>query len=308
MGLPGGRVTMLGSYWAGVAAALAAGTAFNIGVLVQKLAIMKMPHDGSLMRRVIRNPLWLAGFALQFLVGVPLNVLAQAMIGPAMLPGLMAIGLIPLAIGAARLAGEKLNAGEVAGIALVMAAVTSFGLSRMSIDVRSIDLYDTAFILRLGLFTASVAALSSACHALQKANRRMRGILRILNAGLLFSQSNLWLGILMALPARWSSGRFSAADLLYAATATGIVLAGSILGISETQHALSCGNVSRLVPIQYFPSQVLPIAAYFLVFLLRPESAISTALALAGIALVILGAILLARRQVVNQEVQAHEG
>lgn len=299
---------MLGSYWSGVIAAVAAGTAFNIGVLVQKLAIMRMPQDESLMRRLIRNRLWLAGFALQFLVGMPLNVLTQTMIGPAILPGLMAVGLIPLSIGAARLAGERLTAGEAAGIALVIAAVTSFGLSRMPIDVRSIDLYNSAFILRLGLFTASVAALSLACHALQKAKRRLRGVFRILNAGLLFSQSNLWLGILMALPARWGSGRFSVADLFYAATATGIVLAGSILGISETQHALSCGNVSRLIPIQYFPSQVLPVAAYFIVFSFRPETVMSTAFALAGIAFVITGAILLARRQVINQEVQDHEG
>ncbi len=298
---------MIGSYWLGVAAAVSAGTAFNVAVLIQKLAIMKIPHDAGLMRRLIRNPLWLAGFALQFFVGVPLNMLAQAMIGPAILPGLMAIGLIALAIGAARLAGEKLKPGEVVGIALVMAAVTLFGLSRMSVELGAIDLYDPGFILRLGCFTAFVAALSLICHIAQKANRRYMGILRILNAGLLFSQTNLWLGILMALMARLGSGKLAAADLLYIAIASGIVLAGSLLGISETQHALSCGNVSRLIPIQYFPSQVLPLAAYFIVFSLRPEATSSLLLALAGILFVISGAFLLARRQVMNQEVQTNE-
>ena len=299
---------MSGAHWSGVIVAVSAGISFNIAVLVQKLASMRADGGADLMHQLIRSPLWLAGFALQFLVGMPLNVLAQAMIGPAILPGLMAIGLIALAIGASRLAGEKLKPGELAGIALVVAAVAFFGLSRMSVNLSETDLFDPAFVLRLGGFTASVAALSFVCVALQKAKGHLRGVLRILDSGLLLSQSNLWLGVLMALLPRLNHGKPGITGLLYAALASAIVFAGSMLGISETQHALSCGNVSKLMPIQYLPSQVLPIAAYFIVFSLKKKYSSQLLLAVDGIICVRKGAALLAKRQDIKGEVLTKEG
>ena len=190
---------MNGSYWAGVAAAIAAGIAFNLGMLIQKLAVAKTTASSSLMRQLIRSPLWLGGFALQFVIGMPLNMLAQSLIGPAIIPGLMAVGLVVLAVGAVKLAGEPFRMADIAGISLVIAAVTVFGLSRMSVDMQSINLYEPAFLIRLGSFTAAVAVLSFVCHIRKKASARMRGIFRTLDAGLMLSQSNLWLGILMAL-------------------------------------------------------------------------------------------------------------
>jgi drug/metabolite transporter (DMT)-like permease len=285
------------SYLIGVAAAIIAGIAFNLGMLIQKLAVMKVSHETSLMRQLIRSPLWLTGFAMQFFVGMPLNMLAQSKIGPAIIPGLMAIGLIVLTIGAVRLAGESFDSGDIAGILLVIAAVTVFGLSQLSVDMQSIDLWEPAFLLRLGLFTGVVAALSFICHFIQKTNVSQRGILRTLNAGLLLSQSNLWLGILMAFLAKWGTGKFSPLDLLPVGISSGIVFAGSMLGIAETQRAFQFGEASKLIPIQYVPVQILPIAAYFMVFCLSSLNPFAAPLALVGIVLVLSGAVLLARRQ-----------
>lgn len=285
------------SYLIGVTAAIIAGIAFNLGMVIQKLAVMKVSHETSLMRQLIRSPLWLAGFALQFFVGMPLNMLAQSKIGPAIIPGLMAIGLIVLTIGAVRLAGESFDSGDIAGILLVIAAVTVFGLSQLSVDMQSIDLWEPAFILRLGLFTGVVTALSLICYFIQKNNVQLRGILRTLNAGLLLSQSNLWLGILMAFLAKWGIGKFSPLDLFPLGISSGIVFAGSMLGIAETQRAFQFGEASKLIPIQYVPVQILPIAAYFIVFCLRPSNPFALPMALGGIVLVLSGAALLARRQ-----------
>jgi len=291
--------TVSASYLIGVTAAIMAGIAFNLGMVIQKLAVMKASRETSLMRQLVRSPLWLTGFAVQFIVGMPLNMLAQSKIGPAIIPGLMAIGLIVLTIGAVRLAGESFDSGDIAGILLVIAAVTVFGLSQLSVDMQSIDLWEPAFLLRLGLFTVVVAALSLVCHFLQKTNVRQRGILRTLDAGLLLSQSNLWLGILMAFLAKWGAGKFSPLDLLPVVIASGIVFAGSMLGIAETQRAFQFGEASKLVPIQYVPVQILPIAAYFIVFCLRSSNPFAVPMAVGGIVLVLSGAVLLARHQVV---------
>lgn len=291
--------TVSTSYLFGVTAAIIAGIAFNLGMVIQKLAVMKASHETGLMRQLVRSPLWLTGFALQFIVGMPLNMLAQSKIGPAIIPGLMAIGLIVLTIGAVRLAGESFDSGDIAGILLVIAAVTVFGLSQLSVDMQSIDLWEPAFLLRLGLFTVVVAALSLICHFIQKTNVRLRGILRTLDAGLLLSQSNLWLGILMAFLAKWGVGKFSSLDLLPVVIASGIVFAGSMLGIAETQRAFQFGEASKLVPIQYVPVQILPIAAYFIVFRLGSSTPFAVPMALGGIVLVLSGAVLLARHQAV---------
>ena len=82
------------SYLIGVAAAIIAGIAFNLGMVIQKLAVMKAYRETSLMRQLVRSPLWLTGFALQFIVGMPLNMLSQSKIGPAIIPGLMAVSRI----------------------------------------------------------------------------------------------------------------------------------------------------------------------------------------------------------------------
>ncbi|MFH1692723.1 MAG: hypothetical protein ABH890_00405 [Bacillota bacterium] len=285
------------TYLIGVTAAIIAGIAFNLGMVIQKLAVKKTSRDIGLMHQLVRSPLWLSGFALQFIVGMPLNMLAQSKIGPAIIPGLMAIGLIVLTIGAVRLAGESLDIGDIAGILLVIVAVTLFGFSRLSVDMQSLNLWDPAFLLRISLFTVTVAALSLFCHFAQKKNVRMRGILRTLDAGLLLSQSNLWLGILMVFLAKWGIGMFTPLDLLPVIVASGIVFAGSMLGIAETQRAFQFGEASKLVPIQYVPVQILPIAAYFIVFRLSPSNPISLPLALGGIVLVLFGAVLLGRRQ-----------
>lgn len=202
-------------------------------------------------------------------------------------------------IGAVRLGGESIDSGDIAGILLVIAAVVVFGLSRLSVDMQSIEIWEPAFLLRLGLFTVVVAVLSFVCHIIQKTNIRLRGILRTLNAGLLLSQSNLWLGILMAFLAKWSTGKFSLIDLLPVVIASGIVFTGSMLGIAETQRAFQFGEASKLVPIQYVPVQILPITAYFIIFRYISSNPFSLPLALGGIVLVLSGAVLLARRQII---------
>jgi uncharacterized membrane protein len=105
------------------------------------------------------------------------------------------------------------------------------------------------------------------------------------------------LGILMAFLAKWGIGRFSSIDIIPAIIASGIVFAGSMLGIAETQRAFQFGEASKLVPIQYVPMQILPIAAYFMVFNLGSSNPYALPLALGGIVLVLSGAVLLARRQ-----------
>lgn len=137
----------------------------------------------------------------------------------------------------------------------------------------------------------------SACHLLQGRVTQGRGILRILDAGLLFVESNLWLGVLMGFLTRWGTGRFSYWDLLPVGAASGITFAGSMLGIAETQRAFRAGDAVRLVPVQHIPQQILPLVSYFTVFRLTPPSRAALPLAGTAAVLIVAGSALLARRQ-----------
>jgi hypothetical protein len=53
-------------------------------------------------------------------------------LGPALIPGLMAAGLIVLVLGSIWILGEKLGAAEIAAIALLVLSITLLGLSRLS--------------------------------------------------------------------------------------------------------------------------------------------------------------------------------
>jgi hypothetical protein len=161
---------VIGRYALGVAAALGAGAAYNTGQLAQKIAVNRLsPPEGAgggarspLFVRLLRSPVWLSGFAVVLFLGTPLNVVAALWLGPAILPGLMSLGLVVLAVGAVKLAGEKLGAADIAGIALVMAGLALVGLSRLRIDVAGAGIQEPALLRRLAIFTLCTTALAAA--------------------------------------------------------------------------------------------------------------------------------------------------
>ncbi|AEJ61848.1 hypothetical protein Spith_1587 [Spirochaeta thermophila DSM 6578] len=290
----------------GVLSAITAGIAFNLGLVLQKVAVARVPKETShLMRHVVRSPLWLMGFGIQFLFGTPLNMLALGYLGPAIVPGLMSMGLIVLALAGMLIARESVRIEDVTGILLVMIAVTLLGLSGLTVDMKGVDLHDSILLMRFLIFTTVVACLSILCHTLKGSMKRHEGILHILNAGLLYVQSNLWLAFLMGLLMRWTSGSLSHSELTFMGLASLVIFLASIFGIAETQRAFRSGDVIRLVPIQSLPQQVLPLVSYFAVLALSPPRPSSLPLGGTGALLIIVGSGLLARRQM---EIQSIEG
>ena len=296
---------MIGRYALGVAAALGAGAAYNAGQLAQKIAVDRLPEQApgagrlrsSLFARLLRSPVWLAGSALVVFLGTPFNVVAALWLGPAVLPGLMSLGLVVLAVGAVTVAGEKLGAADVAGIALVMAGILLIGLSRLRVDVASASMHETALLARLALFTLSTASLAAALLAAAARTRGARGPLRGLAAGLFYASSNLWLAVDMNALDHWLAGGPLREGLGLAAIALAAILASSLMGVVVTQHAYRVGNASRIVPIQMVPQQIVPILAFLLVFRSPVPSTWALPLAAGGAALILAGAGLLASRQ-----------
>jgi hypothetical protein len=285
---------MTARYLAGALLAVLAGAVLNLGVLIQKKAVNATPAGpGPLMGRLLRNRVWMGGFALQFLLGSPMYAGAQLLIGPALIPGLMATGLIVLALGSPLVAGEPVRGSDWAGVALIIVAVALLGLSRLSVDLRVIDVFGGPLLVRLAVSTAALAVLAFGLQTASRGVPGARGPLLILGSGILFALGNLWLGVLMAGFARLFLGEVTTRNLAGVAAAAALVAATNLLSVVWTQNAFREGRATMLVPLQQVPMQVIPAASYFVVFLQAPADASSVLLAGLAVTLILGGAVVL---------------
>ena len=81
------------TYLLGVILTVFSGVIVNIAVVMQKYVINNLPEgEEKLMKTLIRKPMWLTGLIMQLALSGILTIVAQILIGPALVPGLMASG------------------------------------------------------------------------------------------------------------------------------------------------------------------------------------------------------------------------
>ena len=175
-------------YLAGIAAAVGSGLAFNTGLFLQQYAVKRLVPGVRLFPGVLRSGVWLAGFGLQLLIGAPLNILGTGLIGPALTPGLIAVGLGVLPAAAAIVEKTRIRAREAVGIACVVFSAVCIGMSRLAVTMTPAMLTEVPLLLRAALLVGSAAVLAVLLGLL---GSRTRG----LTAGYLLTLSaGLWLG------------------------------------------------------------------------------------------------------------------
>jgi hypothetical protein len=287
-------------YALGIAAAVVAGITINVGILIQNAAVGKVPPGTPLMRALLKSRLWWSALAFQFIFGSPLFVLSVGLIGPAIVPGLMSIGLVVLALGAVIVQKERLSAREGVGIGLVGCAVVAFGLSRLSIDTRAFSLRDGGLLLRAGVFTLVCAVTAVGCALAARRTPETRSerasALHAVRAGVWYTAGNLGLGFLTAGAARFAAGELIPAEIAVCVVACGLTAAGNLLGLAATQHALAHGRAAVAIPLQNGVSQILPVCIFFFVY--RPYMPVAGSFVFLGaaVALLVTGIVLLTGR------------
>jgi drug/metabolite transporter (DMT)-like permease len=285
-------------YWVGVSLAILSGILNNFGTVLQKKVVNEFSGDAKFMRKIVRNPLWILGLIFGLGIGSIFFLIAQVFIGPALVPGLMASGLIILAIGSVKLVGESLKTKEIIGILIMIFAIFLLGISGLSIDIADTNLLEAFFIIRITIFTCSLAILSILCHIFQKRIEIYRGILLAILSGFMYSLSNFWVSPLMAVITHVFSGNFELLELILFIVSAIILILTNTLGIITIQQAFRVGQASNLVPIQQVPIQITPIIVYLLVFLLIPPTVFSIFYLIIGVVLILISSFLLGKRQV----------
>lgn len=292
-------------YTIGVMFAIISGIINNLGTVLQKKVVNdKSDEDSKLMKYLIKSPLWLIGLLMQLVIGSVFFMLAQLYIGPALISGFMAAGLIVLAIGSVYIVGESLKKVEIIGILLMILGITFLGFSELSIDIVNTNLMDLAFVANVVVFTVVFSLIAIICEIIAKKNKRLFGILLAISSGCMFALSNFWISPLMSVFAKVFEETASWGELIWFISAAIILPLVNIIGIARIQTAFTEGQASNLIPIQQVPIQISPIIVYFFVFLLAAPSIISTIYMLVGIILIILSSFSLGRRQTQMDEIK----
>ncbi|MBN1836147.1 MAG: hypothetical protein JW820_09880 [Spirochaetales bacterium] len=307
---------MASSYAAGVLYAVASGICHNLGLLLQKRAVNNLSpeeREAGFFARLLRRPLWLLGLATNFGAGTVFFLLAQVRIGPALIPGLMASGLIILVLGSASIAGDRLAGAEIAGAVLMAAGIALLGASRLAIDLREYDVLARGFLRRAALFsgaalfTGAALVMALAAYAVQRRGGPRRGVALALLSGLLYVLSDFWVGPFVAVTHTILARAGTAPHYLMFALCSGVLVLTNLFGIGTLQSAFRYCTAAQAVPIQNVPVQLAQVLVYLVVFGLEPPSPHSIPFMVVGVALITVSSFLLAARQVeVEERGEAH--
>ena len=285
------------SYLLGVFLAILSGSINNVGLVFQKKVVNEVAADAKFFRSLVKKPLWITGLLMELAIGSVFFMIAQLYIGPALIPGLMAFGLIFLAIGSVKIIGETLKKEEIIGIILMITAIFSLGLSELSVDIAGIDILAFDLIINMTIFTILLFLGSFICEILQRKIERLKGILLAISSGFQFSLTNFWIAPLMAVIAHVFGGNASLGEIILFIACAVILITASIIGIMKIQQSFKVANASLMIPIQQVPIQITPVIAYFLVFTLMPPTILPILYVIFGVSLIILSSFLLAKRQ-----------
>jgi len=231
-------------------------------------------------------------------------MIAQLMVGPALVPGLMAAGLIFLAVGSVKLIGESLKAPEITGIIIMILAIVLLGASNLVIPVETFYFLEMGFLVRITLFSLILVLIMVGLVIVNRRSTRFRATSLALISGVLFALSNYWIAPMMGTIAHVFDGTFVLPELVLFAVACITLVMTNVFGLGTLQTAFKTGQANLLVPIQQIPIQVVPALVYLVVFALLPPSVESILLLLAGIGLIIISSFFLGRRQVLLEAIK----
>ena len=294
-------------YLTGVALGIFGGFLTQFGQLLEKRAVNQFRKDSrenGFMRRLVKSPVWLSGVVFGLGGGTAAYMLAQSMIGPALTPGLMASGLVILAVGSVRMNHETLNRSEIFGIGLMILGILSLGLSGLAINqtqVRSM-LANQGALHRVAAFTAILFLLSFATRSLAPRINNRKGTLIALANGFLACLSDFWINPLLALIVIVLGGNSTSTQFIIFTIAALILMICATLITWQNQMAFKVAQASNVVPVGQVPIQIAPILVYFIIFALTPPSSISVFYILSGTILTIVAGFLLGRRQEVPMD------
>jgi len=273
-------------------------------MLLQKQVIVKLPKDAKFMRSLIKEPRWIVGLILGYVIAGVFYVFAIGFIGPALVPGLLALGIIFLAIGSVKIIGDSLKKEEIFAILLMILATFLLSFSGLSIAVTETNFIEINFIIRITIFTIIYFVLSIVLEIFQRKTQFLKGFSLALIAGLMYSLTDFWMGILVGLLPDLFQGLLIMEEMVLFIITAIILIIANIVAVVKLQQAFKYGIASSMVTIQQVPVNFTPILAYLVLFLLVPPSILSIMLLIIGAILIVFCSYLLGNRQMELEKIE----
>jgi uncharacterized membrane protein len=273
----------------GLLAGCAASVLFNIGIALQAIEARAAPPEQglhvSLLVRLIRRPRWLIGLLLGGL-GVPLEVLAFANAPFVVVEPILASGLLILLAMGARILGERISAAVVLGVLAIIAgtALIAWGAPAHSEHHRG------AFAV---VAVMSGLVLASLVPFLLRGSRFDTALAPNLGSACGFAATNVATKLMAD---DLGSGQYLRAVIW--------LLVAVLAGVGATLTAMTAlqrREATTVVPISTAVQTFLPIALepLFLTESLRTAE-LGGAVLLAGIVVMAMGTVLVARTRAVS--------
>ena len=245
------------------------------------------------------------GLLLQIVIGgLVFYFIAIIFIGPAIVPGLMSVGLIVLALGSVKMLKETLGKEEIIGILLMIVGVSLLGLSNLSIDVSTFNILNSGFIFRIVVFTIVVLSLAIIFEVLRRKYEKFKGLLMAIEAGLILSLNTVWASPGTTVVTHVIDGIIINEEILFGIIIGIILLLIVSIGITIGQISLKYGQANILAPLTSVPIQAIPVISFFIVFLSTPPNILSIVFLIIGFILIIVSSFLLTKRQTKLEQVK----
>lgn len=290
------------SYALGIALAIGAGCAINLGTVLQKKAVNEVPpekRDKNFMRTLLHNRTWLLGLLIQVGLGTTMVIIAQLFIGPALLPGLLATGLIAMAIGAAKIVGEKLSNIEMVTIGIIILATILLCFTGLSVEILEVNMVDPAFLIRETIFTAVFFGIIGICEIIRRQTQKYHSILFAIQSGCFLSLANYWVSPVSSNVMHLFGGTLQMPlELITGILGIIMLILTNIMAISMLQNGFKTGKANTVIPIQQVPINIAPIFVYFGIFAKASPSNLAIPFMLTSIILIVISSYILAKRQI----------
>lgn len=271
----------------GLGAALGASALINLGIVLQALDARHSPKHHAmrfaLLTTLMRRPRWVLGMVVETL-GFPLQVYAFAHASFLVVEPALAAGLLLLLGLSAKLLGERVDGGAVAGVLAITGGIALLAWGQPD-GPEHLGTISSVVGVVGGLSTAAIAPLLFG-------RERNWAMFPILASAIGFGAGNIATKLVSA---EFTSGRYVEAGIWIA------VLAGtSIVAILTKTTALQRRPATLVVPVLFAVQIFLPILLepFYLTARLG-AGALTSAPVAGGLALVLLGVVAVSRTRAV---------
>lgn len=251
---------------AGIILGCASAASANAGVVIEKLAMRRMPafearKTSQMVRRLIRNPVWILGFSM-VAAGLLMQVLALSLASISVVQAVAPTGTVLLLVLSHAFLGDRLRRMDYFGIAALLMALCLLMLSLDSHSDKATGSAQVWMLLAITLPTMCVSAVcfltASRVEGTAEHRRKVRAPIYGVATGLLYGCAALDMKSISTLVQRWGVTRAQphivVSPVLYMFAGT------AVLAFLMFQIALQRSVTSVLVPV----SSVLS-TAYFIV-------------------------------------------